>query len=406
MKRTTLSLILLLTAIDPLAAQYTVDEALADYNFPKAESLINAEITKLRRKKQSTEQLEEQLEYVQKAMSKMGAVERVVVFDSLVLHRDSVLSALCLSPESGRIMPTTAFPGIQNGGQGTLFRSEMGDKVYYSALNSAGVQQLFTGDMLDGVLSDVEPLSGLDDEPEDAHNFPYMMADGETLYFAAQGEESLGGYDIFMTRYDADDHRFLSPENVGMPFNSPANDYLLCIDEAYNIGCFVTDRNMPPDTVCVYYFLPNSTRRVYFEEEVGEEALRGLARLSDIRQTWGVQSDVTEAKQRLKECHMTQDVDPEADFTFLLPDGKAYHWLSDFRNSQAKKLAQQWLQDKDRLAKSEESLDEMRETYSQANTTKRKLLQAQILKMEGDKDALVASIKKQENAIIKAELGE
>ncbi len=406
MKRTTLSLILLLTAILPCAAQNTVDEALADYNFPKAESLLNAEITKLKRKKQPTELQEQQLEYVQKAMSKMAAVERVVVFDSLVLPRDSVLSALCLSQESGRIMPTTAFPGIQNGGEGTLFRSEMGDKVYYSALNSAGTQQLFTGDILNGVLSDVEPLSGLDDEPDVAYNFPYMMADGETLYFAAQGDESLGGYDIFMTRYDADDHRFLSPENVGMPFNSPANDYLFCIDETYNIGCFVTDRNMPPDTVCVYYFIPNSVRRVYFEEEVGEEALRSLAKLSEISQTWGVQSDVKEAQQHLKECHVTQDPDPEADFTFLLPDGKAYHWLSDFRNSQARKLAQQWLQDQDRLAKSEESLEEMRESFSQANSTQKKLLQAQILKMESDAEALAASIKKQENAILKAECGE
>ncbi len=405
MKRTILSLSLLLTATLPCAAQNTVDEALAAYNFPQAESLLNAEITKLKRRRQPTEQQEEQLDYVRKAMSKMAAVERVVVFDSLLLPRDSVLSALCISSESGRIMPTNEFPGIQGGGEGTLFRPEMGDKVYFSAQNAEGVQQLFTGDILGGNLEDVEPLNGLDDEPESAHNFPYMMADGETLYFSAQDDESLGGYDIYMTRYDAEDHRFLSPENVGMPFNSPANDYLFCIDEAYNIGCFVTDRNMPQDTVCVYYFLPNSSRRVYFEDEVGEEALRSLAMLSDIRQTWGVQSDVTDAKQRLKECHLTQDADPEADFTFPLPDGTAYHWLSDFRNSQARKLAKQWLQDQDRLAKYQSSLDEMREGYAQANSTQRKLLQAQILKMESDTEALAASIRKQQNSILKAELG-
>ena len=52
-----------------------------------------------------------------------------------------------------------------------------------------------------------------------------MLSDGLTLYFAAQGPESIGGYDIFMTTYDAAEGRFLKPENIGMPFNSTANDY-------------------------------------------------------------------------------------------------------------------------------------------------------------------------------------
>ena len=66
---------------------------------------------------------------------------------------------------------------------------------------------------------------------DDAQNYPFMLSDGITLYYAAQGEESIGGYDIFVTRYDMDEKKFLYPENLGMPFNSPANDYMLAIDE-------------------------------------------------------------------------------------------------------------------------------------------------------------------------------
>lgn len=90
-----------------------------------------------------------------------------------------------------------------------------------------------------------------------------MMADGMTLYFAAKGEESLGGYDIFVTRYNKSTGEFVRAENVGMPFNSPANDYLMAIDETCNIGWFVTDRNQTADNVCIYRFIPNETREVY-----------------------------------------------------------------------------------------------------------------------------------------------
>ena len=34
------------------------------------------------------------------------------------------------------------------------------------------------------------------------------------------------GYDIFVTRYNTNTYSYLMPENVGMPFNSPYNDYM------------------------------------------------------------------------------------------------------------------------------------------------------------------------------------
>ena len=49
------------------------------------------------------------------------------------------------------------------------------------------------------------------------------MADGVTIYYASDGE-GLGGYDIFVTRYNTNTDTYLVPENVGMPFNSPYND--------------------------------------------------------------------------------------------------------------------------------------------------------------------------------------
>ena len=41
-------------------------------------------------------------------------------------------------------------------------------------------------------------------------NYPFMTSDGETFFFAAKADDGLGGYDIFMTRYDPDEGKFFS----------------------------------------------------------------------------------------------------------------------------------------------------------------------------------------------------
>jgi tetratricopeptide (TPR) repeat protein len=53
---------------------------------------------------------------------------------------------------------------------------------------------------------------------------PVIMADGKTLYFSSNGHNSMGGYDIFVTRYDEDKKIWTAPENVGYPINTAHDD--------------------------------------------------------------------------------------------------------------------------------------------------------------------------------------
>ncbi len=151
----------------------TVDEALAAYDFPLAQQLLNAEITRLKRKRQSTDELEAQLLGAQRAEAMMNSVERVVFFDSVAVPKDKVLSCLSLSQESGTICPTAEYEGLGLAGEGTtLFRPQIADKVYFAARGSNGVPQLFSGDLLPGEPIQPEPLAGLDEDPATPHNFP------------------------------------------------------------------------------------------------------------------------------------------------------------------------------------------------------------------------------------------
>ncbi len=381
-----------------------VDTLLANYEFEKAENVLTQQIARKKKRRESTLKEEEQLSATHLAQQMMSAVERVVVFDSLIVSRDRIISVLPLSKENGTVGRTKEL-GLTSSGEGTYFRNEVGDQILYALATDNGSLQLHACDVLGDELTEGRAITELDDEESTMVNFPFMMADGTTLYFAKQGDDCLGGYDIFMTRYDADDNRFLIPENIGMPFNSPGNDYLYCVDESYNIGCFVTDRGMTGDSVSVYYFIPNTARRVYVEEEVGSEALQSLARLSDIRLTWGEEAQVKGALARLQQCRSEQESASDYAFTLIVADNRIVHSLDELRNANARQTAQQWLQRCGEKSALEQSLLQNRERYGNANAQGKQQLQSTILNQEAQLEQLTAETSNLENQIRKQELG-
>ncbi|MDJ0365957.1 OmpA family protein [Hymenobacter sp. H14-R3] len=64
---------------------------------------------------------------------------------------------------------------------------------------------------------------------------PYLSQDGKTLYFASKGHNTMGGYDIFKSKYDSIGHKWSRPENMGYPVNTPDDDsyYRLAPDGTY-----------------------------------------------------------------------------------------------------------------------------------------------------------------------------
>jgi len=52
---------------------------------------------------------------------------------------------------------------------------------------------------------------------------PYILADGVTLYFASNGHNTMGGFDIFNTTVDMDGF-WAEPENIGYPINTTEDD--------------------------------------------------------------------------------------------------------------------------------------------------------------------------------------
>lgn len=53
---------------------------------------------------------------------------------------------------------------------------------------------------------------------------PFISPDGKTLYFSSTGHKSMGGYDIFISRYDETKKQWSAPENVGYPISTAQDD--------------------------------------------------------------------------------------------------------------------------------------------------------------------------------------
>lgn len=158
-----------------------------------------------------------------------------------------------------------------------FFVNNMTTEVFRTVPDSTGTSRLYQA----GVLDDGSTENPVDLTPYIGDGdilAPFVMQDGETVYFSARRDDSLGGYDIYMTRRDGEGG-FYEPTNLGMPYNSPANEYLFAIDETARIGWWITDRDAEPDSVRVLIFVPNTTR-VNIDADADDVAQR--ARLDDI----------------------------------------------------------------------------------------------------------------------------
>ena len=331
--------------------------------------------------------------------------QQILIIDSIVADKDQVLAQIHLSEDAGQLMTTQTFTGKAVSGQ--AFVNEMGNKAYLSLPDDSLKLQLYTCDLLGGEWSQPEALQGLNDGLIETA-YPYMLADGQTLYFAGQGEESIGGYDIFFTRYDAHSGRFLKPENLGMPFNSEANDYLYVIDEYRQLGYFVTDRRQPEGKVCIYIFVPAESRQTYDAGVYSEQQIRDFAAITRIADTWTDNKAREAAMARLKAVNSAQKrvktVAPDAQQCLVITDALTYSTASDFKSKEAASLYQQLVQVRQKLSQLESQTEQLRTLYHQAGKAERKSLQTEIMEAEGELKALYATEKRLEKQTRQAEI--
>lgn len=133
-----------------------------------------------------------------------------------------------------------------------LFLPEGEDVVYFSARDLSGARSLFVSEERGDSTWRAPRHPGEALLTRGSEVFPMRSPDGRTLYFASDGLPGMGGLDLFSSTWDEANATWGEPVNMGFPYNSPQDDFLLAETQDGAYLLFASNRNCSSDSVYVY----------------------------------------------------------------------------------------------------------------------------------------------------------
>lgn len=298
--------------------------------------------------------------------SMLQSTAKVMFIDSVVVDKEQFLQAIPLPSDLGQIKFRP------NSSHLLEYQNELDDRKFIADGDTA-ITLLKTQTATGKSWSLAEKLPGLDNKEYLLQNYPFLASDGITLYFSAEGLSSMGGRDIFMTSFDSDKGIWLQPQNYGLPFNSPANDYLLVIDDLDSLGWLVTDRRQPEGKVCVYTFVPTSVRQNFEVDGLSNAMLKSYADIKSIKDTWKFGNRQT-AILRLKNIRTKiRKQQNKNNINFIINDKQIISSIDDFKSDESRKLYKQLVEIKQIITEEEQQLQKQRIQYESDSSMREKL---------------------------------
>lgn len=349
------------------------------YKFEAAEKEFAIYERAKRRDKEALAELEIEREYADRLQRMVSRTEDIQIIDSVVVSKSEFIKAYNLSATGGSLQwAHDFFEEEGNDEQSVVYMNERKTKVYFSRPASERGSTLYSMEkMLDNFGNEKMLGAPINDVNDQA--YPFIMSDGLTIYFASKGHESIGGYDLFISRYNLNSNTYLTPNQMNMPFNSPFNDYMMVIDDEKGLGWFASDRYQPENKVCVYTFIPNQEVRLVQTEEA--DSLANRAMISNIKDSWREGIDYSNLLSRASDIN-TIDNNKQHDFEFVINDDNTYYQLSDFKSFTAKELYIRATEAKRKLEEAKNDLEIKRAQYVAASSDNKQSLATEILQKE------------------------
>ncbi len=333
--------------------------------------------------------------------SMVPSTAKLMFIDSVVVDKKDFLNSLPLNKESGKLTYFNSFFNANKEVNTTVYVNEFNNRSYYAEGDSTQ-SSIYTIDKLGNKWSIPVKISEITTDYQNP-DYPFLCSDGVTLFFGAKGPKSMGGYDIFMTRYNGDDGTWYEPENYGLPYNSTANDYLLAIDDYDQLGWLVTDRRQEEGKVCIYTFVPTSPRQNFESDDLTNKQLNSFARILKIEDTWqfGNREAALKRVEDLKKRN-TQDKKATSNINFVINDNVTYHSISEFKSPAAREKYKQLVALQDKYNQNIATLQQLRDDYAKNRT---KDLAKDILFYEKEVEQQAARIKDLKKIIREQERG-
>ena len=350
---------------------YLGDLYYVSYRFSEAKTMYKAYLEGIGQDNERYEEIQEQLRRTERAERLLARIEDVAVTDSVSFPATQLLSHLPLSAEQGRF-------AMENGS--FSYCNQRADRRFMTVTDPA------TGRIL---LCKQEKLLETWAEPDTLpdivnrfvrQGYPFLMSDGVTLYYSAMSNQGLGEWDLYVTRYNPSTNSYLTPELIGMPFNSLANDYLYFVDEAAGKGYFVTDRQASKGVLTLYTFIPSEVKKML--QDSSDTYIRQFAQLQVLRPA------VTAGKPHAPAVQVVPSVKPDNDTTaevrmhILITDSVVYTSLDDFKSDKAREYAGEYMALCSEQEKLASQLAAQRLRYAEAEGLEKEQIKNDILLLE------------------------
>ncbi|MCM1448812.1 MAG: tetratricopeptide repeat protein [Clostridiales bacterium] len=373
-----------------------IEIAIKEYRVDDADRLVEEYRKKLKKgRKADPDKSEDVTGQLERTRNMLNRVEQIVVFDSINVPAEEFFAYYRLSPESGSLNKPSVLPSsFPVAGETVVYEPESRTEMVWAAPDEDENYHLVSSSALYGDEWDTPVAIGDHlGEGGDA-NYPFLMPDGITLYYASNGDNTLGGYDLFITRRNG--NSFLQPQNLGMPYNSPYNDYMLAIDESTGVGWWASDRNGIEGQVTIYMFKPSDMR---VNVDVNDPRLLAKASLSSIAATWEPEADYTDLTERIAKISNSPHK-LAAQCQFALPDGQVITRIEQLKESDARIAMRQYLDLQKNIQEEHERLLKLRDKYRQGDTS----VAQEILQLEKRAINDRVTLKHAANEVIEAEM--
>lgn len=352
--------------------QYKFDDALAYYK-----AYLQKSNDKVRK-----EQVNEFIPECEKGQLMFSRTEDVKIIDRIVVDREDFFTHYNLSVQAGTFLENAQEIDEDSIAENsTIYKTEKGNRVFFS--QSEAGDTVDTGDIYfkNRLIDQWSPKTSLGSSvnTDSAEAFPFLMSDGVVLYFSSKGHDALGGYDIYVTRYNANLNAYLPPQQLGMPFNSPGDDILFTIDEYTNLGWFASDRDVEKGQIAIYTFEPNSSIKLLDTED--EELRRQSALLSNYDDYVVEQDTLSIDEVALVNAVTTTTIDDHL-IHLVINDNLIYTSINDFMSDDAKALYSKYETLTADYEQASADLEAKRKLYSKASASEKKELIVDIIALE------------------------
>lgn len=267
-----------LSEVSPARRSQTAGRMLAEadslrtqYDFPRSVELL--EHASEYADSIQNEAVEEALALARNGLNMMNYCSNPTVVARKKFALDEFFLMYPMEDHAWRLSPNALDSGADDISQ-AVFVPDSTRAVYFSAPDGDGIRNIYFT-RKDGEKWSVPQLVNENVTSSSDEIYPTVSPDGRALYFASRGLYGMGGYDLYVSRWNREIHDWEQPVNMGFPYSSPYDDFLYINTDDGRYSVFASNRECGKDSVYIYVLEYDAMPQRHTVKEV-----RDLRRLS------------------------------------------------------------------------------------------------------------------------------